>query len=327
MWLFKKRSPSPSSYEKVLDKIAANIRKSESRILSLRASHRRVTGLLTLYSLLFYGIFLTYAALAQKFTNPPVLLSAIGAPPVIWLARRGIFEVFSRRIKRQETTLQALRGDQKTKVEELKSSTKYYTTKSLLDRFESKNGSSGPGKENTVDKNDRRGPVQQGQSDSSVSAVDDARPNSMLSQQQQSSSQPLQWYGARAVPQPPQPPMWYDRILDLLVGEDETDPRNRYALICFRCGTHNGLAPPGQAPDSVRYICPVCGQWNPEEAPSITAEGDEKPETTEERSETTIKDDEKEESPVKEADEVLIENRPPIRQQPNLRARVVRAVS
>ncbi|KAK9369780.1 hypothetical protein V1509DRAFT_652129 [Lipomyces kononenkoae] len=328
MWLFKKRSPSPSSYEKVLDKIAAKIRQSESRIISLRASNRRVTGLLTLYSLLFYTIFLAYAALAQRFTDPPVVLSTIGAPPAIWLVRRGIFEVFSRRIKRQEATLQILRDDQKSKVEELKSSMKYYTTKSLLDRFESKNGSTGPGKDKTVAKNDDRGRVKQAESGSSIGAVGSAPPDSMLSQQRLlSAPQPLQFYNAQSIPQPPQPPKWYDRILDLLVGEDETDPRNRYALICFRCGMHNGLAPPGQTADSVKYICPVCGQWNPEEPPNITAEGDETSETAEEQSETTTKDDEKEASPVKQADEILIENRAPMRQQPNLRARVVHGVS
>src|SRR6202035_2817708 len=38
---------------------------------------------------------------------------------------------------------------------------------------------------------------------------------------------------------------WYDRILDVLLGEDETQPKNRLALICDSCGLVNGQAPPG----------------------------------------------------------------------------------
>ncbi|KAK9387108.1 hypothetical protein V1515DRAFT_556595 [Lipomyces mesembrius] len=319
MWPFKKRSPSPSSYEKVLDHIAAKIRKSESRILSLRASLRRITGLLTLYSLLFYIAFLAYVALAQKFTDPQVLLHATGAPVAIWLARRGIFEVYNRRIKRQAATLQELRNDQKAKIEELKSSMKYYTTKSLLERFESKNGTSGPGKDNTADKNEKGGRMLQRELESRGGAAGVLQ-NDMLRQEQMPSEQLLQRYPMQSIPQPPESPRWYDRILDLMVGEDETNPRNRYALICFRCGTHNGLAAPGQTPDNVRYSCPVCGEWNPEQAPSITTGGDEASKTIEEQSESIINNDDGKE-PVEEADEILIESPTPIRQQPKRRAK------
>ena len=32
---------------------------------------------------------------------------------------------------------------------------------------------------------------------------------------------------------------WFDRVLDLIVGEDS--PATKYALICERCFLHNGL--------------------------------------------------------------------------------------
>ncbi|KAK6839973.1 hypothetical protein PG987_005839 [Apiospora arundinis] len=38
---------------------------------------------------------------------------------------------------------------------------------------------------------------------------------------------------------------WYDRILDLMLGEDETAPKNRIVLICQNCRLVNGQAPPG----------------------------------------------------------------------------------
>ncbi|KAH9905185.1 hypothetical protein F4778DRAFT_696576 [Xylariomycetidae sp. FL2044] len=41
------------------------------------------------------------------------------------------------------------------------------------------------------------------------------------------------------------PPHWYDRVLDLMLGEDETAPKNRIVLICHKCRLVNGQAPPG----------------------------------------------------------------------------------
>jgi len=60
---------------------------------------------------------------------------------------------------------------------------------------------------------------------------------------------------------------WYDRVLDLLMGEDETLPKNRMALICQSCRLVNGQAPPGtKSPaDLGKWRCFSCGAWNGEE--------------------------------------------------------------
>jgi hypothetical protein len=55
---------------------------------------------------------------------------------------------------------------------------------------------------------------------------------------------------------------FFDRVLDLLVGEDENAADHRYALICRHCRAHNGLAPPGERGDEVGYLCGRCGGWN-----------------------------------------------------------------
>lgn len=57
---------------------------------------------------------------------------------------------------------------------------------------------------------------------------------------------------------------WYDRVLDVLLGEDEMKPGNRIALICARCRLVNGQAPPGvrTAEDLGRWRCGGCGSWN-----------------------------------------------------------------
>ncbi|KAI9669625.1 MAG: hypothetical protein M1831_007321 [Alyxoria varia] len=60
---------------------------------------------------------------------------------------------------------------------------------------------------------------------------------------------------------------WYDRLLDLLLGEDETRPVNRLALICTHCRLVNGQAPPGikRLEDLGRWRCFQCKGWNGEE--------------------------------------------------------------
>ena len=53
----------------------------------------------------------------------------------------------------------------------------------------------------------------------------------------------------------PENPRWYDRILDVVLGEDETQPKNRIVLICKNCRLVNGQAPPG-----TRHLEEV-GKW------------------------------------------------------------------
>lgn len=46
-----------------------------------------------------------------------------------------------------------------------------------------------------------------------------------------------------AQPLQPTPRRWYDRLADAVLGEEESasGAHNKYALICKRCFTHNGL--------------------------------------------------------------------------------------
>ena len=57
---------------------------------------------------------------------------------------------------------------------------------------------------------------------------------------------------------------WYDRLMDVILGEDETKPINRVALICVHCKLVNGQAPPG-IKDVGRWKCMSCKEWNGEE--------------------------------------------------------------
>lgn len=59
---------------------------------------------------------------------------------------------------------------------------------------------------------------------------------------------------------------WYDRIFDVLLGEDETAPKNRIVLICQACRLVNGQAPPGTKTLSElgAWKCMSCGAMNGE---------------------------------------------------------------
>ncbi|KAI9723093.1 MAG: hypothetical protein M1828_004341 [Chrysothrix sp. TS-e1954] len=61
---------------------------------------------------------------------------------------------------------------------------------------------------------------------------------------------------------------WYDRIMDVLLGDDENKPINRIALICSRCRLVNGQAPPGSktAEDVGSWRCFNCQAWNGQES-------------------------------------------------------------
>jgi hypothetical protein len=57
---------------------------------------------------------------------------------------------------------------------------------------------------------------------------------------------------------------WYDRIFDVLLGEDETAPKNRIVLICQSCRIVNGQAPPGtrSLAELGLWRCMSCGASN-----------------------------------------------------------------
>lgn len=64
---------------------------------------------------------------------------------------------------------------------------------------------------------------------------------------------------------------WYDRVLDLLLGEDETSPKNRIILICQNCRLVNGQAPPGtkSLAELGKWKCFGCGEINGEEDEAV----------------------------------------------------------
>ncbi|KAK1051958.1 hypothetical protein LTS16_002242 [Friedmanniomyces endolithicus] len=94
----------------------------------------------------------------------------------------------------------------------------------------------------------------------------------------QTSDDPSEEFAPNAFSMPSRPPpimpqqsqqyhegaKWYDRIFDVVLGEDETQAKNRIALICQSCRLVNGQAPPGARTleDVGRWRCSSCQAWN-----------------------------------------------------------------
>lgn len=153
----------------------------------------------------------------------------------IYYIRKGLVWFYDTKQKKEEANLLKLRQEQKGKLEELKKKTSYYSTQSLLERYDevlAKKKEEAAKQEKMQQELRQRKPVSM-----------PMRPNNNMNnnhmqrpfpppQQQQQTLQPI-------LPPPRTEPQWYDKIIDALVGD--AGPETKFALICSHCFSHNGL--------------------------------------------------------------------------------------
>ena len=195
---------------------------------------------------------------------------------------------FTRIIDRETQQKEILKTRLEGKIEELKEKSDYYNTQQLLERYDSKALPRSTSDEKFHD-------PAQSQSQSHPSSAEGIRHQPSLDTLRQrgnsrvslaplpppitsasfmsppNQSQNVPQFHPSAFSPPPSPSLapqehrsktFLDRVLDLLVGEDENAADHRYALICRHCRAHNGLAPPGERGEDVGYLCGRCGGWN-----------------------------------------------------------------
>ncbi|RCH77826.1 hypothetical protein CU098_004762 [Rhizopus stolonifer] len=157
--------------------------------------------------------------------------------------------------------LSLFRKEQKEKIEELKKKTSYYTTQSLIERYDdAKKKAMDPKSEKANDMRQRKPGV--------LSAPNHAPNNAPNNTPNNATPQPMRHvpinapkYPTPIMPQQPKSqPQWYDRLVDALVGD--AGPETKYALICTHCFAHNGLVLKEEY-DTIQYVCPMCKQFNP----------------------------------------------------------------
>lgn len=192
------------------------------------------------------------------------------------------------------TRLEEQQAERTKTIEKLKAATKYDTTQVLLEKY---GGATPKPKKASAPKAPKAAPKQSGRV--SIGAppptANIGRPEHIPSQpstpqpppqpmrpppprilSSPASPEPSAEFAPNAFSAPPQYAQpgdvnaggnWYDRILDLLMGEDETLPKNRVALICQNCRLINGQAPPGtrNLAELGKWRCFGCGTMNGEE--------------------------------------------------------------
>jgi endoplasmic reticulum junction formation protein lunapark len=163
-----------------------------------------------------------------------------------------------------EKHLVKLRKQQRDKIEEIKKNTNYYSTRTLLERYDDfgtpirKPSSSNGIAMQPLQRLPKQQPLVPQQQLAQLPVPQTPPKNSHQitpGLQQQLSRKPMPLpvpcYDAQsrhiASPQRPMPPprkQWYDRLADAILGDEETasgSVASRYALICQKCFTHNGL--------------------------------------------------------------------------------------
>lgn len=212
--------------------------------------------------------------------------------------------MFDYRINRSQNYLDSLNKQRDETIEKLKVATKYNSTQQLLEKYggESPKPKSTNKNAGTKKKDNNQQQKQRAQDNVPERTGIPPPPTANIRRYPQNEAAPSPYNQPRPSPRnekplPPPPstvatytdqpgfapnafppsaqpqyasggtPKWYDRLMDVLLGEDETSPKNRLVLICQNCRLVNGQAPPGikSLGELGRWRCGNCGAWNGEE--------------------------------------------------------------
>jgi len=227
--------------------------------------------------------------------------------PRIWLIRTGITTYYTYRVDTVSQRLEAQQAERTKTIDKLKAATKYNSTQELLEKYGGEKPKPKPKRERAASPKPKNAP--RASSRTSIGPPPTAniqRPGQQIQSQPstpqpqhiarmppptynvpspispESATSPISHaeFAPNAFSAPPQYANaselnaggnWYDRVLDILLGEDETLPKNRLALICENCRLVNGQAPPGtrSLADLGKWRCFGCGAMNGEEDEAV----------------------------------------------------------
>ncbi|KAK7946309.1 uncharacterized protein PG986_010630 [Apiospora aurea] len=295
-WPWKGEDSSPASFEKALSTLSAKITATQLQLDKVRTRSRRIKVLWTLYLSFAYLVYAIVLILVVGYSNLGVWewVGMAGGPVLIYVMRTLTHTYFTMRIETLEARLKDQQSERATTIQRLKDATKYDSTHELLEKTGTIDepdtralGRTDPLKNELRTSGDCQYPetaLSSGRTHldtppepdppaslaSIVLAHLTAAPHPAASglhrRVRTKRRQPAAYPLPAIRPQPKQHPRWYDRILDLMLGEDETAPKNRIVLICQNCRLVNGQAPPGTKAlaDVGLWKCMSCGSMNGE---------------------------------------------------------------
>ncbi|KAL2818616.1 hypothetical protein BJX63DRAFT_419160 [Aspergillus granulosus] len=313
LWPFKGENDSPAFFEKTLSTLSEKITRATTRLDLHRQHARRFRALWTLYTTFVYLLYSIILALVLGWQNWGVkeYAAILGGPVIIYVVRVGGARYYDYRINNTQRYLDNLNKQRDETIEKLKVATKYNSTQQLLEKYagdspkqRSKSGEQKPKTEGKRKSSQSQQPPVQRTGLPPPPTANIRRPAQPPPEQPPSPYPPQQLpqlppntppqlgppdldepgFAPNAFPAPQQyieQSRWYDRLLDVLLGEDETQPKNRIVLICSACRLVNGQAPPGMKSleELGRWRCGGCGAWNGEESATIKALADIKAES------------------------------------------------
>ncbi|KAI5270690.1 hypothetical protein E4T47_05981 [Aureobasidium subglaciale] len=301
-WPFKGHdSTSAASFEKLLSSLSSKINKESARNDRLRQRQRRYKVLWTLYTTFAYLLAATILVLVTGLSNCTAIeYTGLAASPVlIYSVRTALDAYFNYRLSSSQTYLNDLNKQRDDAITKLKDATKYNSTQQLLDKYGGGTPTKSPQQnmkqQDTPTKNKpQSAPVKRTGLPPPPTANIPGRqlppsfqpmtppqqgaqfqPAPTQSQQRQSETQAEFAPNAFTAPTPRNQnpyassgPRWYDRILDVVLGDDETLPKNRIVLLCAKCRLVNGQAPPGtrSLEDLGAWRCKECHALNGQES-------------------------------------------------------------
>ncbi|KAE8378631.1 hypothetical protein BDV26DRAFT_186494 [Aspergillus bertholletiae] len=303
LWPFKGEDNSPASFERALEALSGKITRANTRLDAHRQNARRFKALWTLYTSFAYLLYSIILALVLGWQNFGAVeyIAIAGGPIVIYVVRAAGSKYFGYRINSTQRYLDGLQKQRDETIEKLKVATKYNSTQQLLEKYggvpKRTKSKSGDDKRKSDSKRKSLTPQQQQPPVQRTGLPPPPTANIRRPTPIQSPGAPSPDLHAPPSPYPPQPQIqqqpvpppgptldepgfapnafpsappyteeshWYDRLMDVLLGEDETQPKNRIVLICNSCRLVNGQAPPGikTLEEIGRWRCGNCGAWN-----------------------------------------------------------------
>ncbi|KAI8967678.1 hypothetical protein BDF20DRAFT_206080 [Mycotypha africana] len=304
-----KQQIDSDNYEKILSELDTEIQKLEIKLSDMKINGRRIGVLWIIYSTLLWIIYVIYYLYTlnpryrlQTVEYPFFNLTPIFLGPLcIYYIRKGLNWTYHKRLAHLDIELTTLRKKQKLKVEELKKKTSYYTTRLLLERYDSNFEGYNRMKEKETAAKHQQGihlqPKHKQKQQQTASKPQQLQQQQLVANQNQHNAKPTlssklqltqqsndqqqrqQHFKFQTIPnnnvaQPTIPhnlnhfyqlnKQQPQKWYDKLIDAlvGDIGPETKYALICIHCYAHNGLILP-QEVDTIQYTCPHCHQFNP----------------------------------------------------------------
>ncbi|KAM0545941.1 hypothetical protein HYE67_001080 [Fusarium culmorum] len=302
-WPWGGESSDTASFEKTLSTLSNKINDAQASLDNFRASSRRARVIWTLYLSFAYLVYAIVLLLVVGYDNLGAFEwgGLTGGPLLIYVTRTTLATYYSFRIETLSARLREHQQERAKTIQKLKEATKYDSTMELIEKYggadnKSKKKDGEQNADKTAGKQQHTAPGQgpPGRTrmppppTANIQRAHSPVPGPTLIEPGAEFAPNAEWSGpppppsAPGTPQPPPPPPpqrsyssystaasethWYDRIFDVLLGEDETAPKNRIVLICQSCRVVNGQAPPGTKTLSElgQWRCMSCGASNGE---------------------------------------------------------------